>query len=92
MANIKSSKKRAKIAEERRLHNKMYQSAMKNKIKTFEKELDNGNLDGAETKLKEAKRYIDKVASKGIIHKRTAARKKSKLQKLFNSTNINSAS
>lgn len=81
MANIKSAKKRARIAEKARMRNKAYKSALKTRIKNFEKLALEDDLEQAEVALKDASSYLDKLASKGIIHKNAAARKKSRLAK-----------
>ena len=86
MANIKSAEKRARIAEKNRLRNKAYKSAMKTKIKNFEKALNTDDQGAAEAQLKEVSRYLDKLVSKNIIHKNLAARKKSRLYKKFKIT------
>jgi len=84
MANTKSAKKRIKVAEKRRLRNKSYKTAMKTKIKKFEKALETGNAEEIKDKFLEAFKFVDKVASKGVIHKNAAARKKSKMHKKLN--------
>jgi len=81
VANIKSAEKRARIAEKARLRNKAYKSAMKTRIKNFEKLAVEGDLEKAEVALRDASSYLDKLVSKGIIHKNAAARKKSRLSK-----------
>lgn len=61
---------------------------MRNNSKNFKLELENTsreNLSNLESLLIVAQKTIDKSVSKKIIHKNTAARKKSKLSKLFNS-------
>lgn len=84
MANTKSARKRIKVAEKRRLRNKSYKTAMKTKIKKFEKALETGNAEEIKAKFLEAFKFVDKVASKGVIHKNAAARKKSKMHKKLN--------
>mgnify|MGYP001010784792 CR=1 FL=1 len=84
LANTKSAKKRIRIAEKRRLRNKSFKSAMKTKIKKFEAALETGNTEEIKAKFMEAYKFIDKVASKGIIHKNAAARRKSRLHKKLN--------
>ncbi|HHX95586.1 MAG TPA: 30S ribosomal protein S20 [Clostridia bacterium] len=81
MANIKSAEKRARIAEKARLRNKMYKSAMKTRIKNFERLVAEEDMEKAEAAFKDASSYLDKLVSKGIIHKNAAARKKSRLHK-----------
>lgn len=87
MANIKSAEKRARIAEKSRLQNRAYKTAMKTRIKNFEKLADE-DLEKAEVAFKYASSYLDKLASKGIIHKNAAARKKSRLSKRLKSSAV----
>lgn len=79
MANIKSQIKRNRTNEERRMRNKSTRSALKTHAKGVYAAVDDGDVDGAQERLRDASRQIDKAASKGVIHKRTAARKKSRL-------------
>ena len=79
MPNIKSSKKdviRSKIAYEK---NKADKSEMKTVIKKYEAALDSGDKATAEVAYKAAIQIVDKAVSKGILHKNTAARKKSSM-------------
>ena len=79
MPNIKSSKKdviRSKIAYEK---NKANKSEMKTVIKKFEAALLAGDRAAAEVAYKAAIVIVDKAVSKGILHKNTAARKKSSM-------------
>ncbi|HIJ65226.1 MAG TPA: 30S ribosomal protein S20 [Candidatus Hydrogenedentes bacterium] len=80
MAQHKSAKKRIITNEKRRQRN----VAAKSRIKTYEKRVlaavEAKDADAAKAALPTALSYIDKAASKGIIHKNTAARKKAKLQ------------
>ncbi len=84
LANIKSALKRTKIARIRTARNAAYKSMMKTAIRRFETSLKENDLTGSQENLRKATRIIDKLASKGIIHKNTAARKKSRLTKRFN--------
>ncbi len=83
MANIKSALKRAKITRIRTARNAAYKSMMKSAVRRFEASL-NDNTDVAKESLQKAIRIIDKLASKGVIHKNNAARKKSKLTQKLN--------
>jgi len=74
MANIKSQIKRNKTNERRRERNKAVRSA----LKTAEKKVRTADGDGAQ-ELRDASRALDKAASAGVLHKRTAARHKSRL-------------
>ena len=79
MANIKSSKKdiiRSKIAYEK---NKANKSEMKTVIKKYEAALATGKREVAEAAYKDAIVIVDKAVTKGILHKNTAARKKSSM-------------
>ncbi len=83
MANIKSQIKRNRQNEKRRLANKAVRSEMKTRTKRVEAAVDAGSDDTVElTRL--ATQRIDKAASKGVIHKNQAARRKSRLMKKVN--------
>jgi len=79
VANIKSSKKRIKITQTKTLRNKMVKSALKTAIKKYETAVTAGNLEDAKVLLASATKSIDMAASKGIVHKNMASRKKSRL-------------
>lgn len=79
MANIKSAKKRIKVTQTKTLRNKMVKSALKTSIKKYETAVEAGNVDEAKVLLGSAIKSIDMAASKGIIHKNVASRKKSRL-------------
>lgn len=89
MANIKSAMKRIKVIEKKTLRNKMVKTGVKTDIKKFEEALSAGNLAEAKTLLSLAVRSIDMAASKGIIHKNTASRKKSRLSIALNKAAAN---
>ena len=79
MPNIKSSKKdviRSKVAYEK---NKADKSAMKTVLKKYEAALAEGDRAQAEVAYKNAVQVVDKAVTKGILHKNTAARKKSSM-------------
>ncbi|HEY5889686.1 MAG TPA: 30S ribosomal protein S20 [Acidimicrobiia bacterium] len=80
MANIESQKKRNRQNEVRRQRNKSINSGLKTSIKKVEMAAAAGEL--TEDLMKSAQRTIDKATSKGTLHKKTAARKKSRLAKL----------
>lgn len=84
MPNIKSSAKRAKIADERRAKNKLWKSKFKSSIKNFLKLVNSGNKEEAEKALQIAFKNLDTAAKKGVIHKNKASRKKSRLQRKLN--------
>lgn len=79
MANIKSAIKRAKIAAVRNERNKSVKSALRTTIRKYNETLKaEGNAEG---QLRSAYSALDRAASKGVIHKNTAARKKARLAK-----------
>ncbi|MBU3950274.1 MAG: 30S ribosomal protein S20 [Proteobacteria bacterium] len=84
MANHKSALKRARQDEVRRLRNKSVKTRVKNIIKDVRETA--STIESKESFLKNlnaAKSIIDKSAKKGVIHKRTASRKISRLSKLM---------
>lgn len=81
MANHASAVKRMRQNETRRLRNKNVRSKVTTLVK---KVLNTGEKEQAEVSLKQAVSVIDKAASKGRIHKNTAARKKARLTKHVN--------
>ncbi len=79
MANIKSAKKRVLIAEANRQRNVAFKSTIKTAVKKA-LELANGEDKGAlNTAVSKVYQLCDKAVVKGILHKNTAARKKSRL-------------
>jgi len=76
-----SELKRVRQAKKANLRNKAYKSKVNTLIK---KVLDTTKKDKAVKNLTEAVKTIDKIASKGIIHKNKAANKKSSLYKHTN--------
>lgn len=84
MAKSKTPAKRARKAEENRLRNKAYKSKLKTAIGKYEIALGAENTEGLEGSLLRVTSLIDKSVNKGIMHKNTAARKKSALMKKYN--------
>ncbi len=78
--NIKSAKKRVKVTAAKTLQNKMINSQLKTEIKKANAAIEANAADKAEA-VKVAVKRIDQAAAKGILHKNTAARKKSALDK-----------
>jgi len=83
-----SAEKRHRRSEELRLRNKSVKSSVRTSAKKFVAMAQKPDSDSAETEaaLSDMIKKIDTAAQKGIIKKNTAARKKSRMQKLFNST------
>ena len=84
MANIKSAKKRILVINKKTLRNKMVASATKTAIKKVVVAVNAGDKAVATDALKAATKAIDMAATKGVFHKNTASRKKSRLAKLVN--------
>jgi small subunit ribosomal protein S20 len=84
MANIKSAEKRARIIKVRTARNKSYKSAVKTAAKKFDAALNSGDAEKAREAFIKAEKQLDKAVNKGVIHKNTAARKKSRLAKRLN--------
>ena len=85
MANHKSALKRARQAESKRLRNKTTKTRVKNVVKEVRTAVGENTADQISSNLNAAKSTIDRAAKKGVIHKRTAGRKISRLTKLVNS-------
>jgi len=83
VANIKSQIKRNRQNEVRRLRNKAAKSEIKTRVKTALTAAGAGTdgADGAEEAVRVAIKRLDKAASKGIIHKNQASRRKGRLMK-----------
>ncbi len=86
MANIKSQIKRNKQNEKRGERNKTVRTALKTSTKKVRTAITAGDAEEATAQQREAARALDKAVAKGIVHKRTAARRKSRLAKAASST------
>ncbi|MDR0475793.1 MAG: 30S ribosomal protein S20 [Treponema sp.] len=85
MAKKKSSaEKRHRQSEVRRIRNKAVKSAVRTSAKKFLILAQKKETAEADAALKDMIRKIDSAANKGIIKKNAAARKKSRMQRLFN--------
>ncbi len=83
MPNIKSAKKRVKVIATKTLQNKALNSQLKTEIKKANAAIE-GNAEDKAAVVRVAIKKIDQAASKGILHKNTAARRKSALEKKLN--------
>jgi small subunit ribosomal protein S20 len=85
-----SAEKRHRQSEERRLRNKAVKSSVRTSAKKFiamvqKTGRNTAQIGDAQTALRDMIKKIDTAAQKGIIKKNSAGRKKSRMQKLFNS-------
>jgi small subunit ribosomal protein S20 len=81
MPQHKSSVKRVRQDQKRRLHNRNLRAKMRTLVKSV---LTSTEKEAAEKNLLQAVSYLDRMAVKGIIHKNNAANKKSTLVKFVN--------
>ena len=79
MPNHKSSEKRVRQSEKRRVINRSHRSKVRTYIKKLRTALDSGNNDDVQKALPEVMSVIDKSVQKGVMHKNAAARYKSRL-------------
>ena len=79
MPNIKSAKKRVELSKVAYEKNKANKSELKTTVKKFEAAVDAGVRADAEAAYKLAVKAVDQGVNKGILHKNTAARKKSSM-------------
>jgi len=86
LANHKSALKRARQNEIRRMRNKFYRTRVNNVTKQLRLSEGESSGETITTNLNIAKSVIDIAAKKGVIHKKTAARKISRLSKFANTS------
>jgi small subunit ribosomal protein S20 len=79
MANIKSARKRARQAQLRRVHNMSLRTAVRTAIKNVKKAVAGGDKAAAASVLRASQRVIDRVVSKGVMHRNAGDRHKSRL-------------
>jgi small subunit ribosomal protein S20 len=81
MPNHKSAIKRMRQSEMRRLYNRSYRNRARTFVKYARVALEKRDVNAAEERVREAVRDLDKAVSRGILHKRNAARRKGRLMK-----------
>ena len=84
MAEHKSALKRARQNEKRRLRNKSTKTRVKSIVKSVRLSVSEQSKEEVLSELKTAQSIIDNAAKKGVIHKKTASRKISRLSRLVN--------
>lgn len=87
MANIKSALKRVQVTQKQNLQNRMVKSAMKTSIRRFDEALGADDAAQRDAAYTTAVRTVDQAASKGVIHKNAANRKKAQLAKKRSAVN-----
>ncbi len=88
MPIMKSAKKRLRQNIKHNLRNRTYRSALKTQMKKFLSVVKEGNAQVAQEELRLTVKKIDKGVVKGILHKNTASRKKSRLTKKLNQMKV----
>ncbi len=83
MANTKSALKRIRSSERKRLRNRVFRSRARTHIKQTRKLIDEGRTEEARAAAQQAVSTLDRAASKGIIHRKNAARRKSRLMRML---------
>lgn len=91
MAHSRSAKKRVRQNAKRRLINRARRSAVKTQIKHFEAAVAAGDAETAGQQYRLVAQKLDRVAGTSTMHKKTAARKKSRLAKKLNALKTNSS-
>lgn len=81
MANVKSAKKRVKVAQVKAARNKAIKSKVKTVIKNLDIAIAENNKENAVAALKIAVSVINKASSKGVYHRNTCSRKVARLSK-----------
>lgn len=88
MATHKSAEKRNRQNEKRRIRNTSIKTYVKTRIKEVLKTVENKDIEGAKSALARVIPVIDKASTKGVLHKKTASRKISRLARKVNSLSI----
>jgi small subunit ribosomal protein S20 len=88
MPNIRQQEKRVRTAERERLENLRYRSTVKTLAKRLEAAAAEGDKDAVATEHLQLVRTIDKAASRGALHKNTAARKKARAARIASGVGV----
>jgi small subunit ribosomal protein S20 len=84
LANTQSAIKRLRSSERKRQHNRIFRGQARTAVKKARSLIEKGRLEEARQAVQVATRALDKAATKGIIHKNNAARRKSRLMQQLN--------
>jgi len=85
MANIKSAEKRIRQNIKRRERNRYHRSRVRTAIRKLRAKIEAGETESAQTMLPDTLSLIDSSVSRGVFHRNTAARYKSRLTKAVRS-------
>jgi small subunit ribosomal protein S20 len=81
LANTKSAKKRIRQNAKRRMRNKLYRTRARTFTKRAQHALESGDRETTAETVRLAVSELDRAAHKGVIHRKNAARRKSRLMK-----------
>lgn len=81
MANLPSAKKRIRQNAKRRMRNRVYRTRARTFVKHARIAIESGDSDAAVDAVRKAVSELDRASSKGVIHRKNAARRKSRLMK-----------
>ncbi len=84
MPNTRSAAKRVRQNEKRRLRNRMHKGRARTYVKKALALIEAGKLDEAEEMVRRAVSALDRAWERGVLHKNTVARKKSRLMRRLN--------
>lgn len=84
MANTKSAEKAARQSQKRQTQNRIMLGGSRTAVKKARTAITGGNEAEAQEALREAMSVLDRAATKGVIHKNNASRRKSRLAKALN--------
>ncbi len=84
MAHSLSAKKRIRQNEKQRTHNRARRSVLKNRVRAFTEVLTAGDSASADEQYRKTCALLDREASRGLIHRNAAARRKSRLARRLN--------
>lgn len=91
MANTASAKQRIRNSARKAVHNRLHRSRTRTAVKATREAIASKDLSAAKEKLALAISNLDRAAGKGVIHKNTAARRKSRLMKALNKASAKKA-
>jgi small subunit ribosomal protein S20 len=84
LANTKSAVKNIRKSARKQKRNRVFRSQARTFVKKTRSQIEAGELEEAQATAQVAVKALDKAAQKGIIHKNSAARSKSRLMKRLN--------
>jgi small subunit ribosomal protein S20 len=82
MPNIKQQKKRVRTAAKERVENLRYRSTVRTLAKRLQAAVESGDKNRVEGDHRELVRWLDRAATKGALHRNTAARRKAQAARL----------